>query len=911
MPRVSTQLPFPVCRELNRWCTAGYAAVSVCAAVQHGCLEGLETRQAFGLASASLVLTDGVPTALSQLVVPTLRHASLYDDTVGLAGQTCNAIVTMLRMISRQLSSPSGSNQPAAVVGAQPQVVAARLLRSTAARPALILTALENLTDTLLYTKPHAQDSDERYTGESGKRLFGTLVDAAMTETVRLRVCVRVPTARRRGQHAVAGADFTHLTWYLASSWAPFPSAVRNWLDLAALVLTDTLCAEEAQRLRQQPNLHARISTLASGERVWHSPFSKRRRTACSGTVAWAAALHCQPHPCRSVSQASPNVATQCTAGTAYRLLLPEAWDSSPDGVSSWQAALLDATTIITGGVLLPTATGGLTELVLGAESHGNSQLRGLVPTALSSLDTALEDTAADGSSATTSAVRALQLAAFVADAMLAVGCDAGLAPAPGTIGATRAALQAPRQDTGEAEREQLQLRLLLQSHAQVPALLAAVDAALQRGVLNVAGGAYSEARCPLASLRIGCFVSWLGIAGIQAPGSLLSLQPGAVASCAAAAWLPVLRHSLQLHAAYSGSEAADGFASNLGPFMERLAQGSRGLAAKHFRAALLMPRGRGEQSQERLAAGASAGAEVAAQGPDAALQPGAELPAFHQLATATCILAQLAASSREVQGERSWRQLLCWGNGELREAGVVKQLESVSQGFYRLLNASKPLPTSGDGSSSSAGVLAADGCAVACSLRPLAAGAVLCCAVCFWPSAAAQSTSCACLDGVRRTHLQPICITHAPLSLLSCRQLGASLLQIIAAGSTLLDALAPRQPGVAFASAAGRSRGPLVDQAVKSLATIAQRMMILAHDVGQAAAAAEAERLVGCALKLAAVGGWCGVPARVRREQRLQKHALCMASLLDACHDPRAIGPWPCRTGDVMRNCWAMLGWA
>ena len=293
----------------------------------------------------------------------------------------------------------------------------------------------------------------------------------------------------------------------------------------------------------------------------------------------------------------------------AYRLLLPEAWDSSPDGVSSWQAALLGATTIITGGVLMPTATGGLTELVLGAESHGNSQLRGLVPTALSSLDTALEDTAAGGSSATTSAVRALQLAAFVADAMLAAGCDAGLAPALGTIGATRAALQAPRQDTGEAEREQLQLRLLLQSHAQVPALLAAVDAVLQRGVLNAAGGAYSEARCQLALLRIGCFVSWLGIAGIQAPGSLLSLQPGAVASCAAAAWLPVLRHSLQLHAAYSGSEAADGFASNLGPFMERLAQGSRGLAATHFRAALLMPRGRGEQSQERLAAGAGAGA--------------------------------------------------------------------------------------------------------------------------------------------------------------------------------------------------------------------------------------------------------------------------------------------------------------
>ena len=115
----------------------------------------------------------------------------------------------------------------------------------------------------------------------------------------------------------------------------------------------------------------------------------------------------------------------------------------------------------------------------------------------------------------------------------------------------------------------------------------------------------------------------------------------------------------------------------------------------------------------------------------------------------------------------------------------------------------------------------------------------------------------------------------------------------------------------MAFASAAGRSRGPLIDQAVKSLATIAQRMMILAHNVGQVAAAAEAERLVGRALKLAAVSGWCGVPARVRREQRLQKHALCMASLLDACHDPRAIGPWPCRTGDVMRNCWAMLGWA
>ena len=156
----------------------------------------------------------------------------------------------------------------------------------------------------------------------------------------------------------------------------------------------------------------------------------------------------------------------------------------------------------------------------------------------------------------------------------------------------------------------------------------------------------------------------------------------------------------------------------------------------------------------------------------------------------------------------------------------------------------------------------------------------------------------------------QPSCITHASLSLLSCRQLGSSLLQIIAAGSTLLDALAPRQPGVAFASAAGRSCGPLIGQAVKSLATIAQQVMIMAHDVGQAAAAAEAERLVGRALKLAAVSVCCGLPASVWRAAAAKA---CAVHGQPAGCLPRPWSDWPlpCRTGDVTRDCWAMPGWA
>jgi hypothetical protein len=120
---------------------------------------------------------------------------------------------------------------------------------------------------------------------------------------------------------------------------------------------------------------------------------------------------------------------------------------------------------------------------------------------------------------------------------------------------------------------------------------------------------------------------------------------------------------------------------------------------------------------------------------------------------------------------------------------GVVSQLGSLVQGLVRLLSGGKPLPTS-----------APDG--------------------------------------------------HANLE---DRQLGATFLQVAAAGTALLDRFVSL-PGAA--SSTGRPLNPHTAKALRSLAFVAERTVLLAHSTGQAAAAAEAERLAGRALKLALEAG-------------------------------------------------------
>lgn len=175
-------LPVCACRELTRWGSAGFATVSLTRAVFHGCLQGLEARQAYSLASALLLFTNGLPLALvclwhavEQLGV---QLSELAQEALGLMGPTCTAIAQALSVIGEQLDSCSGSEgsaggeRPAASGGSQPLTVA-RLLRTTAARPALIIAALRRVTSLLTLCAPSCSGNQRGTEGALGSRCGG------------------------------------------------------------------------------------------------------------------------------------------------------------------------------------------------------------------------------------------------------------------------------------------------------------------------------------------------------------------------------------------------------------------------------------------------------------------------------------------------------------------------------------------------------------------------------------------------------------------------------------------------------------------------------------------------------------------------------------------------------------------
>ena len=146
-------------------------------AVCHGCLQGLETKQAFALASAFLVLTDGVPPALLCLWGPLQQAAVLQSDlqteALSLAGRTCTAIAQTLNITTKPLGSSPGPEQAAAAGAAQPRTV--DRLRSTSARPAHIVAALDNLTTLMQLGSPYAAHIQE---GRKGGNMGHVCLDA-------------------------------------------------------------------------------------------------------------------------------------------------------------------------------------------------------------------------------------------------------------------------------------------------------------------------------------------------------------------------------------------------------------------------------------------------------------------------------------------------------------------------------------------------------------------------------------------------------------------------------------------------------------------------------------------------------------------------------------------------------------
>lgn len=136
-------------RVLQCWGGAGLASVSLLTAVFAGRLQSLDTKPAYSLASASLMLTDGLPTVLlrmrRQLMLP---QGDLLCGVHNTAGRLCNAIHDAMVLLGQHLLQHSSASAHAAP-GTPPVAVAARLLRSTAMRPALVVATLERLTQVM------------------------------------------------------------------------------------------------------------------------------------------------------------------------------------------------------------------------------------------------------------------------------------------------------------------------------------------------------------------------------------------------------------------------------------------------------------------------------------------------------------------------------------------------------------------------------------------------------------------------------------------------------------------------------------------------------------------------------------------------------------------------------------------
>lgn len=350
---------------------------------------------------------------------------------------------------------------------------------------------------------------------------------------------------------------------------------------------------------------------------------------------------------------------------------------AEPGSLRAWQSRLAQAADMLTSSPLLPVSAPLLASREDASDSIDDDEPGDLVSAAARSLEAALYEVAAgEPATAAAAATRALQLAAFAADCCAAAGAAAGLQPAMG-------ACQVAIVGRTNAELAQLQLRLLLRSHSVAPAALAAVDAALQHGVLGARPGSeaaarQAKARADNALLSVGRFASWLGTSGAQVEESVLAERPAEAATSAAAAWLLLTRRTLQLHAQHADGGDFARASKPLHLYLCSLAEGSRGLADLHLQASMLAERSR--QPERATASGGSLDMASTAGTAGTALEPGAalaELPTIQQLATAVCLLAHKAAAAGPQRNTRSLRLLFCCGEGEPAAVGVVEQLLS------------------------------------------------------------------------------------------------------------------------------------------------------------------------------------------------------------------------------------------
>lgn len=410
------------------------------------------------------------------------------------------------------------------------------------------------------------------------------------------------------------------------------PAVVANWLGLAACVVTSDVCVEERQMLEQDRDLLLQVSALAGGElgdMCANAPLPPL--WGCNRCHA-AHASRAAPDVC--FNPHCPACAHPCTAAAASEWLA----QADPGSLPVWQWVVTDASLVLCSSCLLSRSLVLLAELDCSLVDHSSGELGGLVLTALQSLQAAMDEATAGGPSAPADAVRALQLAAFAADGLVAVGTAAGLAPVPQDGEPAHAPVHAALQLLTEAELADLQLCLLLHTHSLAPALLAAVGAALQHGVLSpTAGNAHCQRRLKLAFHRAGLFLPWLGVAGVQLPKPVLAQCSEAVSSTALAAWLPAALLHLQLHAARDTTFLPG---VHLGAFRRGLAEACRGLASKHWETSGLSQHRALAQQRGQQAAGASSSTAGTAGGATAARDAAEELPALHQLATAVCILS-------------------------------------------------------------------------------------------------------------------------------------------------------------------------------------------------------------------------------------------------------------------------------
>jgi hypothetical protein len=188
-------------------------------------------------------------------------------------------------------------------------------------------------------------------------------------------------------------------------------------------------------------------------------------------------------------------------------VLLPVSGAHAASGIQ-WHPGLDSAAAVLCSPFLLQHTCPALGLL-------GECDTGRLVPTARARLEAALEQ-AGEGGSAH-AALSCLSLAAFAADGTVAACSVAGL-PAPAVVGEESPRPQPPAAllRLTATQQEQLQSRLLGSALQLVPAVLAAVDAALRHRLWPpTAGQPASEQPAPVANVRhamarLGAFFSWL-----------------------------------------------------------------------------------------------------------------------------------------------------------------------------------------------------------------------------------------------------------------------------------------------------------------------------------------------------------------------------------------------------------------